>query len=202
MAIGGYVSFLQYRIQMSMSARASGAKVVKEKVVKEKVAKTVKKEKVVKTGKATLKNKNKIESRIPEPEKRIDENRLQLLGWIDESKLDKDIKSIVITSTARKDPHLLCFLDKNLDMIQWYELSSIPEAILILEINIDKIAGNVLSSNPNAINLLEKNKKKINWENLSRNPNAIPLLEKNMKEINWDELSETNQGETNEQLSA
>jgi len=38
--------------------------------------------------------------------------------------------------------------------INWYNLSSNPNAIHLLEQNIDKISWNALSENPNAINLL------------------------------------------------
>jgi len=73
--------------------------------------------------------------------------------------------------------------------INWYGLSSHPNAIHLLEQNIDKIHWGALSSNPNAIHLLEQNINKISWFELSRNPNAIHLLEQNIDKISWCELS-------------
>src|SRR2546429_686022 len=46
-----------------------------------------------------------------------------------------------------------------------------------------------LSTNPNAIHLLEKNPDKINWYGLSWNANAMHLLEKNMDKIDWEAFS-------------
>ena len=45
-------------------------------------------------------------------------------------------------------------------------------AISILEKNLDKIDWPNLSSNMNAISILEKNLDKIDWSNLSSNTNA------------------------------
>src|SRR5438067_72512 len=73
--------------------------------------------------------------------------------------------------------------------INWWELSTNPNAIHLLEKNLDKIDWYYLSSNPNAIHLLEKNLNKIDWDGLSRNPNAIHLLEKNLDKIHWSYLS-------------
>jgi hypothetical protein len=50
-------------------------------------------------------------------------------------------------------------------------------------INPIKLNWYSLSSNPNAILLLEQNKDKIDWRNLSLNPNAISLLEQNQDKI-------------------
>ena len=49
-----------------------------------------------------------------------------------------------------------------------------------------KIDWYALSSNPNAIHLLKQNVDKIDWCSLSLNPNAIHLLEQNQDKINWD----------------
>ena len=46
-----------------------------------------------------------------------------------------------------------------------------------------------LSSNPNAIYILEKNLDKVDWFNLSFNLNAIHILEKNLDKVNWILLS-------------
>ena len=56
-------------------------------------------------------------------------------------------------------------------------------------IDINKLNWYGLSSNPNAIHLLEQNRDKINWVGLSRNPNAIHLLEQNIDKIKWIYLS-------------
>jgi hypothetical protein len=81
-----------------------------------------------------------------------------LLDWIDDSKLD------------------------------WFGLSSNPNAIYLLEKNPSKINWKELSPNPNAIRLLEKNQEKIDWKQLSGNPNAIHLLEQNQDKTDWREL--------------
>ena len=47
-----------------------------------------------------------------------------------------------------------------IDKVNWYELSSNPNAIHILEKNLDKVhwhMWHMLSMNPNAIHILEKN---------------------------------------------
>jgi len=59
--------------------------------------------------------------------------------------------------------------------INWYVLSSNPNAIHILSKNIDKIDWIELSSNPNAMMLLEKNQDKIDWDFLSSNPSIFEL---------------------------
>ena len=64
-----------------------------------------------------------------------------------------------------------------------------PNAIHLLEKNIDKINWYWLSSNLNAIQILENNKDKINWKNLCSNPNAINLLKENPDKIDWNEIS-------------
>jgi hypothetical protein len=64
-------------------------------------------------------------------------------------------------------------------------LSRNPNAIHLLEKNIDKIDWSELSLNPNAIHLLEKNIDKIDWKYLSLNPGAIHILKKNIDKIDW-----------------
>jgi hypothetical protein len=66
-------------------------------------------------------------------------------------------------------------LEKNLDKINWCNLSRNPNAIPLLEKNIDKIDWYNLSNNSNAISLLEQNLDKINWTVLSMNPNIFEL---------------------------
>ena len=66
------------------------------------------------------------------------------------------------------------WIDK--DTINWYTLSSNPNAIHLLEQNFDKIDWDRLSSNPNAILLLEQNLDKldkVSWARLSNNPNIF-----------------------------
>jgi hypothetical protein len=57
-------------------------------------------------------------------------------------------------------------------------LSRNPNAIPILEKNLDKVNWFELSENSNAIHLLEKNIDKVDWLSLSSNPNAHLLLSK------------------------
>ena len=85
-----------------------------------------------------------------------------------------------------RKPSAIHLLEKNIDKIDWDNLSSNPRAIHLLEKNIDIIDWDNLSLNPNAIHLLENNFEQIEWSVLSRNPNAIHLLEKNIDKINWD----------------
>jgi hypothetical protein len=77
------------------------------------------------------------------------------------------------------------FLKANKNKIDWDELSSNInrdiESILIQ--NMDKINWFWLSSNPNAIHLLEKNLDKLNWSELCKNPNAIHILENNLDKL-------------------
>ena len=54
--------------------------------------------------------------------------------------------------------------------------------------NIDKINWDNLSLNPNAIDLLDKNQDKINWNFISSNPNSKHILEKNIDKIYWNYL--------------
>jgi hypothetical protein len=68
-------------------------------------------------------------------------------------------------------------------------LSCNRNAIHLLEKNLDKVDWSQLSRNPNAIHLLEKNLDKVDWSQLSRNPNAIHLLEQNLDKVEWNWLS-------------
>ena len=76
-------------------------------------------------------------------------------------------------------------MKKNLDKVDWCNLSLNDNAIEILENNKDKINWYYLSLNPNAINLIKNNLDKIDWNILSMNPNAIDILENNK----YDELN-------------
>ena len=87
------------------------------------------------------------------------------------------------------NPNAIHLLEQNMDKIDWHNLSLNPNSIPILEKNMDKINWYWLSSNPNAIHLLEQNIDKIDWQYLSKNPNAIHLLEQNPKKIDWWSLS-------------
>jgi len=71
-----------------------------------------------------------------------------------------------------------------MDKIDWYNLSSNPNAIHLLEKNLDKINWEQLSGNPNAIHLLEKNRNKINWCYLSKNPSIFEYDYKSIKNNN------------------
>jgi prefoldin subunit 5 len=71
-----------------------------------------------------------------------------------------------------RNPNAIHLLEKNLEKIDWSELSR-NHAIHLLEKNPERIQWRELSRNPNAINLLKKNEEKINWEWLSRNPSIF-----------------------------
>ena len=68
-----------------------------------------------------------------------------------------------------------------IDRVNWYRLSSNPNAIHILEKNLDKVDWSELSLNPNAIHMLEKNVDKVNWYWLSKNPNIFEYDYKKIK---------------------
>jgi hypothetical protein len=95
------------------------------------------------------------------------------------------------------NPNAIHFIEKNINnkCISWCKLSKNKNAISILERNPENICWNCLCHNPNAkaINLIEKNMHKIFLLFLCFNPNAIYLLEKNIDKINsenhWDALS-------------
>jgi hypothetical protein len=101
-----------------------------------------------------------------------------------EKNLDK-----VDWSELSKNPNAIRILEKNLDKVNWYMLSKNPNAIHILEKNLDGVDWYMLSSNPNAIHIIEKNLDKVYLHWLSSNPNAIHILEKNLDKVNWDWLS-------------
>ncbi len=74
----------------------------------------------------------------------------------------------------------------DMDKVDWYWLSSNPNAIHLIEQNLDKVDWDELSRNPNTIHLIERNLDKVDWKWLSGNPNAIHILEKNMDKVDWD----------------
>jgi hypothetical protein len=94
----------------------------------------------------------------------------------EKEKRPQDITSNVIISDViswaalSSNPAAFHILEKNMDKINWSELSSntCPEAIQLLENNIDKIDWNKLMSNHAAIDLMEKHSDKITPENLGR----------------------------------
>lgn len=65
--------------------------------------------------------------------------------------------------------------------INWYFLSSNPNAIKLLEANPDKIYFREFCKNLNAIHFLSNNKDKICGRELSKNPNAGKLLKENYR---------------------
>jgi hypothetical protein len=81
-------------------------------------------------------------------------------------------------------------LEKHIDKIDWYRLSSNYNAIHLLRANMSKINWSQLSRNKNARDLLLANPEKINWSELSANENMIDIIEKNLDKIDWDNLSE------------
>ena len=77
-----------------------------------------------------------------------------------------------------ENPKAIHILEKNLDKIDSYYLSTNPNAIHIIEQKLDKLDNDdwyALSNNENpyAIRILEQNLDKISWDNLSRNPNIF-----------------------------
>jgi hypothetical protein len=77
----------------------------------------------------------------------------------------------------------LSLIEKNLDKVNWSQLSTNPSAIHILEENPDKIDWFYLSENPAAIHLLQH----ADDYQLCKNPNAMHLLNKDA--IDWFYLS-------------
>jgi hypothetical protein len=72
-----------------------------------------------------------------------------------------------------------------INKLNWYFLSSNPNAISLLEDNFDNIDWFYLSSNPNGIDLLIQNFEYINVHMLSANPSGIDILRKHQKHIVW-----------------
>lgn len=77
--------------------------------------------------------------------------------------------------------------------VNWYFLSSNPNAIKLLEANPDKIYFREFCKNPNAIHFLSNNKDKICGRELSKNPNAGKLLKENYRRcyrisLNWNKI--------------
>jgi hypothetical protein len=70
---------------------------------------------------------------------------MELLPWIDETKLDWEILS--------RNPNAIKFLRENPDKINWNRLSQNPNSA----IGKTDIIWNGLSQNPNAIELLKEN---------------------------------------------
>jgi hypothetical protein len=67
------------------------------------------------------------------------------------------------------NPTAISYLEKNLDLVQYWGLCMNPLAIHIIEQNLDKCCWFSLSYNRNALHILEKHPDKINWVNISSN---------------------------------
>jgi hypothetical protein len=106
----------------------------------------------------------------------LDNKELQLLDWIDINNLDWYYLS--------SNPNAIDLLKKNKKKINKLSILRNPNGIKL--INNFEIVYGVLCENPNAIHLLNNN---INWFSLSRNPNAIHILECNQDKIEWEYLS-------------
>ena len=70
---------------------------------------------------------------------------------------------------------MIDLLEKNIDKIDWYSLSSNSNAIHILEKYPNEIIWNELCRNTSAMNLLKNNQDKINWFILSTNPSIFEI---------------------------
>jgi len=71
-------------------------------------------------------------------------------------------------------------IEKNIDKINWYFLSSNSHAIHLLKKYPDYIHWESLSKNKYGMSLLKENTHKINWSCLCLNPSAISLIEQNL----------------------
>jgi hypothetical protein len=82
---------------------------------------------------------------------------------------------------------------KALCPIDYFHLSSNPNALHLIKDNLDKIDWLWLSSNPSAIDLLKANPDKIDWNWLSMNPNpsVMNLLLVNPDKIKWIYIKKT-----------
>lgn len=93
-------------------------------------------------------------------------------------------------------PQILAHLARNLDKINWSELSQneSSEAVEILKNNKDKIVWRDFSknSNPEAVKLLKMQKEKIDWNYAceNKNPEIVDLLRARQDFIDWKKLSE------------
>ena len=74
---------------------------------------------------------------------------------------------------------LLDWIDIN--KLEWFYLSTNPNAIKLLQENQNKINWCLLSLNNNEIELLRENQDKICWNSISANKNAISLLSEKIK---------------------
>jgi hypothetical protein len=113
-----------------------------------------------------------------------DESIIQLL--IEKNK-------IVLDGLCKNHNPLSTYIfEKYIEKINWYDLTSNPNAICLIEKHLDKIVWSRLSLNPHprAIHMLEEHPENINWYYLSTNPGAISLLKKNIKKIEWSALSQ------------
>jgi hypothetical protein len=97
----------------------------------------------------------------------------KLLDWIDPDKL--------FWIYLCRNTHAGQLLEKNIDKIDWENLSSnsCPRVIRILEQHTGKVDWSYLSANSGAVDILKKNQDKIHWTELASNPcpRAIELLE-------------------------
>ena len=67
---------------------------------------------------------------------------MSFLNWISINNLDYGYLS------GNNNPNIMFLLEKNLDKIDWKQLSENPSAIYLLQQNQDKIDWNNLSENP------------------------------------------------------
>jgi hypothetical protein len=94
--------------------------------------------------------------------------------------LSDDLLKLIASFLVKPKYKLLDWI--NADMLDYYFLSSNPNAIQFFEQNINKIDWDILSSNPNAIHILKRNLDKVNWcfMSINKNPDTIRLIEQNM----------------------
>ena len=125
--------------------------------------------------------------------KYINENHLQRQSLWKEPLIRNSLPNKMMENLKGTNLELpMCLLDWiNKDNLNWFHLSSNPNAIGLLKENPDEINWNYLSLNPNAIALLRENPYKIKWNCLSKNSSldAIALLRENPYKINWNCLS-------------
>jgi hypothetical protein len=107
--------------------------------------------------------------------------KLQLLHWIDESRINEDALSI--------NPSAVEYLKQNKKIIHLPLLAYNSGAIELITEYKNIINWGKLSRNPCAIHLLMEKPSYINWDALSRNSAAIQLLTANQDKINWKNLS-------------
>jgi hypothetical protein len=110
----------------------------------------------------------------------FNEGAIQIPKLLIENK-DKIIHKYFFQTLSRTpDKHVIKYLYRHPNEIDWSNLSQNEKAIGILRKHPEKIDWKKLSRNKNAISMLKKNVDKIDWKQLKTNKNAYYIIKDNM----------------------